>query len=246
MSAPRPPQPHARFSARLADLRSASKRRWMVLAGVVLLVAATVWVVGFSPLLSVRSVQVSGTKGELADRVRVQADPVVGRPLVRADAAAVRRRIERIPAVQSVEVSRRLPNTLSVQVRPRVPVVVLQQRGDRRLVDASGRDYAAATGAQARGLPVVRLGEDGVSGKDVAAVARVMAALPAKERDQVKDVRLSRIGHVSFRLGGLKVAWGASAHSGAKAEALSAMRPIATKEGSRTLDVSSPKRPVLG
>lgn len=220
-------------------------RRWIALGGVAVLLIAVAWALWFSPLLSVRSLQVAGATDDLAGQVRAKADGAVGRPLMRTDPAAVQQRIEHLPAVRSVQVSRDLPSTLRVHVRPRTPVVVVDRGGERRLVDATGKAYAAASGDGGRGLPVVRPGKEGVSGQDVADVARVMGAIPGKDRDQVKGIRLSRIGHLSFTIDGLKVLWGDTSQSRAKAKALTTMRPVAAKQGRDRVDLSTPDRPVL-
>ena len=70
--------PHARFAARAASLRDETRRRRLLLAGVAVLVVALVWLVVFSPVLTVRTVQVTGAPAALTDRVRAVADDVEG------------------------------------------------------------------------------------------------------------------------------------------------------------------------
>ncbi|WP_018156275.1 cell division protein FtsQ/DivIB [Demetria terragena] len=238
-------QPHARFTARAADLRSASMRRRGLVIGALVIAALLVWLVVFSPVFAVRSVEVTGADKGLSSSVRNVADDVVGQPVVRTDTAVVQQRVENIPEVSSAQVTRSLLGTVSIAVRPRIAVVVVDNGQTRRLVDAQGTAFAAATKDTAKGLPVVTLKGPGANVKDVAQVATVMGAIPAQDRDQVTDVRLSSIGHITFTIGGLKVAWGDSSDSKVKAKSLATMRPIAKKDDGSLLDLRTPKRPVL-
>lgn len=219
-------------------------RRRLIVLGAAVLAVLLVWIVWFSPVLAVRSVQVDGAGAGLSGSVRAVADDEVGEPMLRADLAGVAARVDRIAEVRSVEVTRGWPSTLTVTVRERTPVVVVARGGQRQLVDSTGAEYAEATAADARRLPVVQL-DAKASGEDAAAVARVMAAIPEGDRDQVSDLRLDSIGQVGFVIDGLRVSWGSSGKSTAKGKALKTMRPIAKKEGSSRLDLSTPGRPVL-
>lgn len=237
--------PHARFAARAASLRDETRRRRLLLAGVAVLVAALVWLVAFSPVLAVRTVQVTGAPPALTDRVRAVADDVVGTPVVRADTSAVRQRVAEIDGVRAVQVDRSFPRGVRVAVTPRTPVLVIEQAGVRRLVDTEGVAYARGAKAP-RGLPVVKVaGEEPPGRPELSSLATVLAALPAQERARVSGLRLSSSGQVSFTLGDLAVSWGDATRSPAKARSLRALRPIIDKDGAKAVDLSSPDRPVL-
>ncbi|WP_392425798.1 cell division protein FtsQ/DivIB [Barrientosiimonas humi] len=237
--------PHARFAARAASLRDETRRRRLLLAGVAVLVVALVWLVVFSPVLTVRTVQVTGAPAALTDRVRAVADDVVGTPVVRADTSAVQRRVAKIDGVRAVRVDRSFPRGLRVTVTPRTPVLVIEQAGTRRLVDTEGVAYARGAKAP-RGLPVVKVaGEEPPGRPELSSLATVLSALPAQERARVSGLQLSSAGQVSFRLGDLAVSWGDATGSSAKARDLAALRPTIEDEGATSIDLSAPGRPVL-
>lgn len=136
-AAPRPPQRHRLRSAAIA-------------LAAVLVVAAAVWLVGWSPVLAVRAVRVVPAPGEaaispaVAATVVTAADVPTGVPLARVDADAVRARVLALPRVADVEVRRGWPNDLVLAVTERVPVAVAAVPP---AVPAGGTAAGAASGA---------------------------------------------------------------------------------------------------
>ena len=138
---------------------SATRHRNRVVAallglGVVLLLG---WLLLFSSLFAVREVAVRGTARLSPEQVRRAAAVPPGRPLLRVDAAAVRRRVAALPAVSSVDVHRSWPRTLQLQVTERRPVAALPD-GDRvGLLDAGGVRFTEQP-VPPPGLPVLGRG----------------------------------------------------------------------------------------
>jgi cell division protein FtsQ len=86
----------------------------------------------------VEKVEVHGTHRMDAKSVYDIALGQVDRSMLNVDLAAVRADIGRLPWVQDARVSRRLPNTLVVDVVERKPRAVWQHQGRLALIDASG------------------------------------------------------------------------------------------------------------
>jgi hypothetical protein len=118
-------------------------------------VAAVAWVVLGSRLLVVRSVQVIGAHG-LVTRAEVLAAARVplGLPLVQVDGAAVARRVERLPQVQSAQVSRAWPDAVTISVRPRVPVFAVRAAAGYEVIDRFGVTVARSARRPAQ-LPLL-------------------------------------------------------------------------------------------
>lgn len=217
---------------------SATRRRNRVVAallglGVVLLLG---WLLLFSSLFAVREVAVRGTARLSPEQVRQAAAVPLGRPLLRVDAAAVRRRVAALPAVSSVDVHRSWPRTLQLQVTERRPVAALPD-GDRvGLLDAGGVRFAEQP-VPPPGLPVLGEGVTDPRSPSGRAALAVLAGLPAPLAGSVATVTAGAPEAVRLQLrGGATVAWGDPGDVTRKAILLQALlrRPAAV------YDVSTP------
>jgi cell division protein FtsQ len=177
------------------------------------ILAVLAWALLGSGLLVVRSVQVTGT-GRLVSRSQVIAAAAIpyGLPLIRLDTAAVARRVERLPPVQSVQVSRDWPGTVTITVRQRRPVfAVPAPGGGYGLVDAAGVTVTTAA-RRPPGLPRLSAGPPGAAlrgNPGVRAAADVLRELPRQLADRVRVVTASGPQDVTLRLArGVTIVWG--------------------------------------
>lgn len=239
--------PHTKMALRVADIRTQSRRRAMGVGAVVVLVLGLIWLVGFSSALAVRQVQVEGASGSLAAQVTAASQSVIGRPMLRADGAAVKSRVARLGPVESVEVSKSFPSTVVVRVSVRIAVLgVAAADGHHYLVDRTGLAYQQVKTVPA-GVPVIAL-QTKIGPRDqpgLLALASVMDALPPAQRTSVTQVALGTDGAVSFALGQVKVRWGDASQSPLKARTLTAMQPTMAQQRSTSIDLSAPDRPIL-
>lgn len=143
------PRVDPRIEARRGEVaRVAARRRAVVLAVVVGVVALVGLVAALvhSSLLEARQVRVEGVTGARADAVSQFAGVRTGEPLVLLDTDAVVRRVERLPWVGAVSVSRGLPHTVRITVverdavawARRVPAVPTTTSGAPRPSGATG------------------------------------------------------------------------------------------------------------
>ena len=230
------------------------RRRWLAwrylltvgLAAVLLL--GTVWAVGFSSWFAVKAVDVDGVAAPArglsaltADAVRDAAAAPEGRPLVRVDLSAIRRRVLSIAAVKSVDVTREWPNKIRVQVVEREPVAVVQIGGKLQALDADGVVFGSYAKAP-NGMPRVET-PAGTSVEALSEAAKVAAALPSSLAAQVDHVAVTTMDHISLVLGGgQSVVWGSATASDLKAQVLTAL--IKARPNASTYDVSVPGQPV--
>lgn len=242
---------------RPVDAQEASRRRfarrqwarrwlaWRIVLRVVLVLAllvATAWVVFFSSLLAVKGVEVTGLQVLTGDQVRAAAAVETGAPLARADLDAIAARVEAMPAVKEVEVSRKWPDTVHIEVTERVAVAVVVEAGRIRGLDAEGklfRDYQAAP----TGLPRVVMAPD-TREEALAEAAAVAGSLPAELLRRVRHVDVRTVDEISLVLGdGRRVVWGSAQQSYDKARVLAAL--LETDPKARRYDVSVPSQPTV-
>lgn len=220
-------------------------RRWLrrvVLLLVVGVVAFGVWAVGWSSLLGVRHVDVSG-EHRTSEQVVLAAGAVPAyQPLLRVDLGAIASRVEKLPAVAHVKVSRVWPRTVRITITERVPVAVVHRGSSMRLIDAAGVDFAGAPpGAP---YPKLDLNLATTPAADVQAALAVIHTLPGPVLRRVASVQAYNPTDVRLILtDGAIVIWGSADRTLDKAQVFAALErqhPKAT-----TYDVSAPDAPAV-
>jgi cell division protein FtsQ len=202
----------------------------LVLVTVVLLTAAAGWVALASPMFALRKVTIDGVPRATAQQVAARAGlgPALsaGRSLLRIDPSAVARRIEQLPPVAHVQVSRHWPHDIVITVIARRPVATVQESaGSWVLLDMSGVAFATVH-AQPTGLVPVKVDAPlaGAGKARVSAALAVYRALPARLRAEVAGLDAPSPESVSFHLkDGREVVWGSPADSSRKVVVLRAL-----------------------
>lgn len=208
----------------------------LALAALVAVLAAAVWVVGFTGVLGVRTVAVTGVRALSAEQVRSVAAVPDGRPLARLDTAAVAERVRSLAGVARVAVSRSWPSTVRITVTERRGVAVVRRDGAGWLIDGSGVVFQRLP-AGPRTLPLLDL--PAVSPQD-AATRAALSALTALTPEVAKQVTVARAPtpeSVTLTLSrGRTVLWGGAEQPAAKAAVLTA---LLRRPGTR-YDISTP------
>ena len=123
--------------------RAERRRRWIRVALGVLVVAvlgALAWLVWFSSVLAVRDVEVSGRTTLKQAQVLRAAQVPQGRPLARVDVGAIEQRVSGLDRVDTVEVGRSWPHTISISIVERKPVVWARSAAQTKFNCASPND----------------------------------------------------------------------------------------------------------
>ncbi|WP_026918929.1 cell division protein FtsQ/DivIB [Gordonia shandongensis] len=215
------------------------------------LVAVLIAVVGglsavayYSPLMSVRSVDVAGAVAVTRDDVLGAARVPSGRPLLQVDTAEIADRVAELPAVESVDVSRSYPSTIAIEVTERTPVVTVERdEGRIGVMDRLGVVYATfdtekSLPKEFRRLPRLETGNPSPRDAPTAAALSVVRELPDWLAANVRAVRVDSPADVTLVLrSGRTAVWGGAERSEEKAEAL---RHLLTIKG-REYNVSSPE-----
>lgn len=233
---------------RLSERRRATRllrmqRLGAVLTGV-LLVAALVWALGYSPLLALRTEEISitgsdGTVGTAA--VQESLADHAGTSLLRLDVTALGDEVAAdLVRVEAASVTRSWPHGLVVALTMRVPVAVRQVDGGFEVLDGDAVVLETVQTPPA-GLAMIA-SKDGaeLTAEQVTAVAQVVGALDETTRTRVAQGSTSATGQVTLVLtDGATVVWGDTSDSALKAQVLAVLlsRPAST------YDVSSPHSP---
>ncbi|MEL4357308.1 MULTISPECIES: cell division protein FtsQ/DivIB [unclassified Luteococcus] len=240
-SRPRPATPTDVSEAIARRRRAEQRRNTLLLSGVaalVLLALAMVWLVRFSPVLSARQVEVTGTRLVSQDRVVQAAQVPLGTPLARLETDPIAQRVaSQLTEVGQVRVSTSLPGTVRIEVTERTAVYLRHSGSVYQSVDASGVIFATAA-KPAKGAIVASTAT--VDNRLLADVATVVQALPTEVRGQVTAVDATSPDRIVLSLTkGRSVVWGSAVASDQKAPVLVAL----LGQKATVFDVSSPGSP---
>ncbi|HSM66599.1 MAG TPA: FtsQ-type POTRA domain-containing protein [Ilumatobacteraceae bacterium] len=134
---------------RIGVRRAASRKRlwWALLGGIVLVVVIAALAVLGSSWFAVDEVSVTGDVYTDADELAAVVDDLRGTPVLRVDTDEIEARIEEIAWVESARVTTRFPDSASIEIKERTPVVSMLGSDQRsRVLDADGRVLAVIDG----------------------------------------------------------------------------------------------------
>ncbi|MFC4001990.1 cell division protein FtsQ/DivIB [Prauserella oleivorans] len=236
----RRPEEARRRTADPVSRRRALRRRWVALLSV-LTVVGLGYILFFTSLLGVRSVEVTGARSVPVEQIRSAAAVPERRAMFRVDTDAIADRVATLPGVATVDVSRSWPSTIEIAVTERTPVGYYNTGEALYLVDTGGVVYKEIPEPPA-GLPEFKLAAVGPDDPTTRSVTSVLGALPEQLRPRVRQVRAESPGSVEFTLAGGKVVrWGDAEQNDRKAKVLGA---LLTRKG-KVYDVSSPELPTV-
>lgn len=220
--------------------RHRRRRRWLRVAVpflALVLIAAGVWVVGFSAALSVQRVQVTGLDDLGHQRIVRAARVPMRRPLARLDVGAIEQRVTDIKRVESAKVTRSWPNTVKIAVTERKPLYRVKRDDHLLLVDHAGIAFPAAA-KQDKKLP--RATVDPTQSDLLSDLGTVTAALPKSLRGKIRQVDAGSRDTVELKLTkGRTVIWGNASESELKAKVTAGL----LKRKASVYNVSAPGYP---
>ncbi|WP_219470603.1 cell division protein FtsQ/DivIB [Nonomuraea rhizosphaerae] len=209
----------------------------LLTAGVV---GTAVWLIFFSPVLGVRSIDIVGNVTVPAERIQREAGVPQLHPLATVDLADVETRVLRIRQLASAKVDRVWPGTLKIEVVEREPVAQLDTgaagSGKIALIDKEGVVVELKSVTQP-GLPILKLDRPGAGDPATMAALKVIQSLPADLAAKVRLVRASTPEGVTLELAdGRSVVWGGADRGEDKARILTSL----LRRKASVYDVSSP------
>ena len=194
----------------------------------------------FTPLMSARSLVVTGTGVVTREEVVDAAKVTLGTPLLQIDTDEVADRVAGIARVASARVQREYPSTLRITIVERVPIVVKDYPDGPHLFDKDGVDFATAPPPP--GLAYIDVDHPGPNDPPTRAALQVMTSLSPDVVGQVSRIAAPSVASITLTLtDGRTVVWGTTDRTDEKAEKLGA---LLTQPG-HTYDVSSPDLPTV-
>lgn len=229
--------------------RRARRRRRALWAVLTAFVAALVlvWVIFFSPLLAVRTIEVNGAQLTDEQDVQQHLEHFQGTPVALVSEADVMDSLGDLPQVRSVHVMTLPDRRLIVDLTERVPVAAVQDGQSWTLVDHEGTVLRTTEDLAELNVPVIEGGTEVLGTEDFTAVAEVLSTLPSSLLEQVSSAKAQSDSTVELALdGGITVRWGDATQSALKAEVLAQLVQASEQTGAvNVYDVSSPEHPVL-
>ncbi len=230
-----------RRSAREEERRRVKRSRRkaaLIAAALVAVVVGAFAVVYFTPLLTVRKIEVVGAQSVPEAQVVDELGVARGERLIDVDAGPAAQRVAAIPALASVRVQRVYPSTVKVTVTERVPAVFVDAPDGTHLLDSTGVDFAVAPPPP--GVPRLVTDDPGFGDPATDSALTVLESVSPALRVQVGEVRAGSISDVSLiLLDGRTIVWGDEGN----AERKSAVALALLSQPGEIIDVSSPDLP---
>jgi cell division protein FtsQ len=228
--------------------RPRSWSSWLLTIAALAVLTGAAWLVSHSPLFHARSISVTGNR-HLSHREVLDLAGVDGTTNVLwFSPGGVEATLERSPWVQTATVSRSLPSTISISIRERTAVAVLQG-GERRSLVAPDGTVLGPASATAR-LPLIERSSLDPTGSratgPVLVALRAVGAAPAALRHQVRRVFFGADGGMVIELAsGVRALYGDGTQLSEKGQALEAVLAWASRHGVAlvSIDVSAPVTP---
>ncbi|MCX6468688.1 MAG: FtsQ-type POTRA domain-containing protein [Corynebacteriales bacterium] len=209
------------------------------IAAIVLVIVAGV-VAYATPLMSVRSISVSGESAVDPASIVAASRIALGTPLLQVDTRPAAERVAAIPRIKSVRVTRSYPSGIDIDVVERVAVAFVIRDGASHLLDVGGVDFASQK--QLPPVPRITIANPSSSDRATLAALKVVSELPDVLRRQVIEVGASSAADVRLTLRDRRtVVWGDADRTADKARTLMYLLP---RDGTQ-FNVSSPEYPTF-
>jgi cell division protein FtsQ len=205
------------------------------------------YLLGWSPLLSVRTVEIIGAptkESELAISRSLNIE--AGDKLARVDPRALANRLKSFDWIESSQVSRNwIKGSVAISITTRTPIALYSEPGKPQVVlDASGKTFATPADI-AIGLP--RVSAKSVIG-GLAAI-KVFTSLPesfSKDIDRMSAIRNDNfLIYGQFQGQDLRLIWGNGEDTELKVQVIMALLQREENKNLRMIDVSAPHAPIV-
>lgn len=238
----------ARRSAERVEIRRFTvhlrrrRRRFLLGAGIAVVVVGALIGVTYSPVMAVRTITVEGTQAVSKQDVLAALQPLMGVPLPLVSTDRIQRGLQAFPLIESFSAQAVPPSTLVVRLTERTAVGIVASGSSFDVVDAAGVKLST-TNKAAPGNPAITAA-GGIQGPAFHSAAAVIVSLPAAVRSQVVAVAAPDPNAIELTLeNGALVLWGDASQPELKAGVLTALITAAPLGTVHRYDVSAPNNP---
>jgi len=210
------------------------RSRLILFVSGVLLISAT-YVLGWSSLFTVSSVEIIGTKSQLSSNISV------GDRLARIEPRAVAAKFEDLDWVADAQVSRNwVSGKVTIEIIERTPVAIF----NKTVIDSTGKSFAL------RGTPSSTLVQ--IQAVDLTAATKAVtffSSLPADLKSALKVVKVRGTGALVLEVDNagknLEIRWGNDGDNELKLKVYKALIALPENAEIKRVDVSAPHAPIV-
>jgi len=210
------------------------RSRLILFVSGVLLISAT-YVLGWSSLFTVSSVEIIGTKSQLSSNISV------GDRLARIEPRAVAAKFEDLDWVADAQVSRNwVSGKVTIEITERTPVAIF----NKTVIDSTGKSFAL------RGTPSSTLVQ--IEAVDLTAATKAVtffSSLPADLKSALKVVKVRGTGALVLEVDNagknLEIRWGNDGDNELKLKVYKALIALPENAEIKRVDVSAPHAPIV-
>ena len=210
-------------------------KRKLIAAGVVAVIAGATYVLGYSSLFTVSSVEVVGSTKAINTGI------IKGQKLARVEPRAVATRLEKLNWIESVDISRNWINgKVIVELNQRTPIATFKNQ----VIDSTGTSFVPQ-GARPEGLIEIQAG----STEDATKAVNFFTQLPEELKSSltVVKVRVSGAFVLITENNGkkLEIRWGTDSENELKLKVYKALIALPENAEIKRVDVSAPHAPIV-
>ncbi|HHV72715.1 MAG TPA: FtsQ-type POTRA domain-containing protein [Clostridia bacterium] len=205
----------------MGDLRRREKRDKVIsrleflLIGLALLIAITVFAFLQSDYFSVAEIRISGNKLIQTEQLLVESQIVKGMNIFRVNLEKTSRILNENPRIKQVNLSRILPNIISIEVEERTPIALIPQGDEFLELDGEGVVLAKGEEVSSYNLPIITglLVKEGTNFKiedsDLIQLLEAFSNLSPEELKEISEVNISsKEGLLLYTIDGMQVRLG--------------------------------------
>ena len=200
-----------------------------------LVLAVVAYVLGWSSLFTVSSIEITGSKTQVSSGI------VMGQKLARVEPRAVAAQFEKLDWVSKARVTRNWINgKVSIELTERTPVAIY----NNTVIDSTGKSFAL------RGSPSTNLVQ--IQAKDLAAAVKAVTfftSLPPDLKSALTVVKVRSTGAlvlVANNAGkNLEIRWGSDSENELKLKVYKALIALPENAAIKRVDVSAPRAPIV-
>lgn len=209
-------------------------RRLIALLSIFVLAGAT-YVLGYSSMFTVSSVEVIGSSNQASSGIRI------GQKLARVETRAIAAKYETLDWVESANVSRNWINgKVTIQLIERTPIAIF----NNQVIDSSGKSFALRS-KPSRPLVEIQAGDLATA---VSAVA-FFTSLPEELKSALTVIKVRSTGAIVLDINNagkkLEIRWGTNTDNELKLKVYKALIALPENAAITRVDVSAPHAPIV-
>lgn len=119
----------------IKKIRRKRKKDWKKKLLVFLLLCFSVFILLFSPLFNITSIDVVGNAKVTSESIVNSTGLYIGQNIFRINKITVKEKILLLPYVESVKIQRKLPNKIHIEIKEKAPIAAIEFMGSNIFID---------------------------------------------------------------------------------------------------------------